>query len=197
LRRNGSLRPERRRERIVPLITDTTPLRDLKILSYPDPALAEPATPIEKVDGLVRTRAQRMIELMREAKGVGLAATQIGWPVRLCVLALDTDAKKVEVFINPVILGRSGTQNEEEGCLSVPAVRANIKRSSRVLVKAVNLDGKEIQMEAEGVLARAWEHEIDHLDGRLIIQRMTTATRLANAKRLKELEIEFEENPPR
>ena len=174
----------------MPPVTDQTPLKSLKILSYPDPALAEPAAPIEKIDELVRARAQRMIELMREAKGVGLAATQIGWPVRLCVLALDTEAKQVGVFINPVIVGRIGTQNEEEGCLSVPHIRASIKRPLRVVAQATNLEGQEIRMEAEGLLARAWQHEIDHLDGRLIVHRMTPATRLANAKRLKELESE-------
>ena len=167
-------------------------MSELRILSYPDPALAEPARPVARVDDLVRERAQRMIELMREARGIGLAATQIGWPVRLCVLALDTDAKKVEVFINPQILGRLGEQNEEEGCLSVPHIRAHIKRSSRVKVKATTLEGKEIEMEAEGLLARAWEHELDHMDGRLIVQRMTTATRLASRRRLEELEKEFE-----
>jgi peptide deformylase len=153
--------------------------------------------PVEKVDDLVRARAQRMVELMREAKGIGLAATQIGWPVKLCVLALDKDAKKVEVFINPQIVGRIGTQHEEEGCLSVPHIRANIRRSSRVRVKAVTLEGKEVEMESDGLLARAWEHEIDHMEGRLIVQRMTTATRLANRRRLEELEKEFEEKAPR
>jgi peptide deformylase len=179
----------------VPLISDKTPLKSLRILSYPDPALAEPAAPVEKIDDLVRARAQRMIELMREAKGVGLAAPQIGWPVRLCVLALDTEAKQVGVFINPKIIRRIGTQNEEEGCLSVPHIRANIKRPLRLVAQATNLEGQEIRMEAEGLLARAWQHEIDHLEGRLIVQRMTPATRLANEKRLKELEREFEENP--
>jgi peptide deformylase len=167
-------------------------LSELRILSYPDPALGETAQPVEKVDDLVRARAKRMVELMKEAKGIGLSATQIGWPVRLCVLALDKDAKKVEAFINPQILGRLGQQNEEEGCLSVPHIRAHIKRSSRVKVKATTLEGKEVEMEAEGLLARAWEHEIDHLEGRLIVQRMTTATRLANRRKLEELEKEFE-----
>lgn len=176
----------------MPLINDKTPLSELRILSYPDPALGETAQPVEKVDDLVRARAKRMVELMKEAKGIGLSATQIGWPVRLCVLALDKDAKKVEAFINPQILGRLGQQNEEEGCLSVPHIRAHIKRSSRVKVKATTLEGKEVEMEAEGLLARAWEHEIDHLEGRLIVQRMTTATRLANRRKLEELEKEFE-----
>lgn len=176
----------------MPLINDKTPLSELRILSYPDPALGETAQPVEKVDDLVRARAKRMVELMKEAKGIGLSATQIGWPVRLCVLALDKDAKKVEAFINPQILGRLGQQNEEEGCLSVPHIRAHIKRASRVKVKATTLEGKEVEMEAEGLLARAWEHEIDHLEGRLIVQRMTTATRLANRRKLEELEKEFE-----
>ena len=180
----------------MPLINAKTPLSELRILAYPDPALAETAKPVEQVDDLVRGRAKRMVELMREAKGVGLAATQIGWPVKLCVLALDTEAKKVEVFINPRILGRLGQQNEEEGCLSVPHIRAHIRRSSRVKVRATTLEGQEIEMEAEGLLARAWEHEIDHLEGRLIVQRMTTATRLANRRKLEELEKEFEQKPP-
>jgi peptide deformylase len=176
----------------VPLITDRTSLSELRILSYPDPALRVAGARIEKIDDLVRARAKRMVELLREAKGIGLAATQIGWPVRLCVIETDREAKEASIYINPVMLGRSGTQQEEEGCLSVPNIRASIKRPLHVIVRATGLDGKEVQLEAEGLLARAWEHEMDHLEGRLIIQRMTTATRLANARKLRELEAEFE-----
>ncbi len=172
----------------MPRIDDKTPLSALRILAYPDPALAEPARPVEKIDELIKARARRMIELMREANGIGLAAPQIGWPVRLCVLALDREAKKAEVFINPEILGRSGVQREEEGCLSVPDVRCPIQRSLRVKVRATNLEGEKIEMEAEGLLARAWEHEVDHLNGRLIIQRMSPATKLANSRKLRGLE---------
>jgi len=142
---------------------------------------------------------------MYEAKGVGLAASQVGLGQRFFVY--DTGAGEEgeeseekrepghgQVLINPVILEAVGEVEEEEGCLSLPQITANIKRSHKVKVAGLDLEGKEIVLEAEGWLARVFQHEIDHLDGVLIIDRMSLAGRLANARRLKALEKTFLED---
>ena len=137
-----------------------------------------------------------MLNAMYEAKGMGLAAPQVGLCERLFVYNTtsaeeDQEQKRGQVLINPVILEVQGEQEEEEGCLSLPEVAANIKRSHKVKVAGLDLEGKRVVLEAEGRPARVFQHEIDHLDGVLIIDRMSLASRLANAKRLKALEKAF------
>ena len=143
-----------------------------------------------------------MLKAMYGAKGSGLAGPQVGLPERLFVYDTsraeecqepkeDQEQKRGQVLINPVILEVQGELEKEESCLSLPQVVANIKRSNKVKVAGLDLEGKRIVLEAEGRLARVFQHEVDHLDGVLIIDRMSLASRLANAHRLKVLEKAF------
>lgn len=165
----------------------------MKILLYPDPRLSWKAGPVKEITEEVCKKAEEMLRLLYEAEGVGLAAPQVGWPVRL--LVKDTSGEKTggSVFVNPVITHEEGASLEEEGCLSLPGVFGNIARSETVRVVAYNLEGERLEMEAEGLEARVWQHEIDHLNGLLIIDKMIPTSSLANSKRLKELEVIYKE----
>jgi len=163
----------------------------MQILTYPNPLLRQKAKPVEELNGETRAKAMQMLELMYEAKGVGLAAPQVGWLSRVVVLDVDGRKEGNRVFINPALLEESEEDTTEEGCLSFPGINTKITRAKRVKVAAYTLDGERIEIQAEGIHARAWQHEIDHLEGRLIVDRMTTLARLANSRKLKELEHEF------
>lgn len=164
----------------------------LRIVKYPDPALRVTASPVGEPDARLKEVGQRMKELMLECGGIGLAATQVAWPRRVVVLTLTGEPKDAEVFIDPMIIKRAGRVSEEEGCLSVPGLRAKVRRSERIVVKATRLSGEEITIEAEGLIARLWQHEIDHLDGSLFIDKVGPTTRILIARRLRELEEQFQ-----
>ncbi|MEW6357891.1 MAG: peptide deformylase [Planctomycetota bacterium] len=177
-------------------------IEELHLIHYPDPRLRGVAKTVEEITDEIRAIADRMIDVMHEARGVGLAAPQVGLDIRLIVLKSlngdlaetpDGDAPTGVAFVNPVIVSRKGFLSDEEGCLSLPDIRAKIRRSEQVTVRAWDLDGQERLLSASGVVARAWQHEIDHLDGLLIIDKMTEAARINNARRLRELEAVFEE----
>ena len=142
----------------------------LPILIYPDPRLKEKAREIENPkDPLIQELIFDMLETMKENNGMGLAATQVGKLVRLCVIRFE---RKTYILINPKIKSKSwGKEIAEEGCLSFPGQFIPVKRSKKVKVVAQNKAGKIITIEAEGLLARALQHEIDHLDGILYIER--------------------------
>lgn len=163
----------------------------MEIVIYPAPVLRLKAEPIKEIDDTVYQYVEGMLELMYEAKGVGLAAPQVGWSKRLIVK--DTAKEKTEdkVFINPIIIEEKGEIIEEEGCLSFPGVLGKVMRAERVVVVAYNLKGEKLEIEAEGLDARVWQHEIDHIDGQLFIDIMSPASRLAVSQRLKELEIAY------
>jgi peptide deformylase len=134
-----------------------------------------------------------MFELMYEAQGVGLAANQVDLPLRLFVVNTtgDPDEGIEQVFINPVMSRPKGLEEAEEGCLSIPDVRGPVTRPKRVRVQAFGLDGKVIETELEGLTARIVQHEIDHLDGVLFTDRLSTTSRLAVAEALDEFKREF------
>jgi len=161
----------------------------LHIIRYPDPALKKNAEPIDSIDDTVRAVANRMIELMYEAEGVGLAAPQVGLSWRLFVMAGNEEADRPDmVFINPKL---TVTSHElavrEEGCLSIPGVSVEVRRPSGVEIAAQNMEGESFTMRDDDYLARVWQHETDHLNGVLIIDRMSPMDRLATRKTLKEL----------
>jgi peptide deformylase len=143
----------------------------LPILTYPDPRLKNKAREIENPkDPLIQELIFDMLETMKENNGMGLAATQIGKPLQLCVIRFE---RKTYILINPKIKSKSWAKEiAEEGCLSFPGQFLPIKRSKKIKVTAKNKSGKEITLEAEGLLARAMQHEIDHLDGILYIERI-------------------------
>jgi peptide deformylase len=179
----------------------------LQILEYGDPILRVKGKPVESVDDRIRELAANMIETMRAANGVGLAAQQVGEPLQLTVLdvslvedrpsTLRLDGKDVEakaamplVLINPEIELRGSTEVGVEGCLSFPEITGNIERGRSVLVRAQTLDGGTIEIEASGFLARVIQHEADHLNGILFIDRMNSAAKAALSSRLKRLQKE-------
>jgi peptide deformylase len=166
----------------------TVDLSSLRILHYPDPILLRVAQPVEAEAEEVRAVARRMIEIMHEAEGVGLAAPQVGLPWRVFVTG-GRDGDPVDrAFINPVLtLARGEVEAAEEGCLSLPGLTAEVRRATAATICAVGLDGASFTMEGQGMTARIWQHECDHLDGVLIIDRMSTMARLASRKLLKEL----------
>lgn len=166
----------------------------LQIIHYPHPTLRHVSKPLKRVDAELKQMVAEMFELMYEHEGIGLAANQVDLPYRLFVCNPEGDrlAKEAQcVFINPVIVKSSGQHEREEGCLSIPGVYAPVVRKEKVTVQAYNLAGEEISGELDGLFARVVQHELDHLDGRLFIDRLTP-TQLADLSgELEEFEIDF------
>jgi peptide deformylase len=179
----------------------------LQILEYADPILRAKGKPIENIDDRIRELAANMIETMHAANGVGLAAQQIGETLQLTVLdvslvedrpsTLKLDGKDVDpkaamplVLINPEIELRGANEVGVEGCLSFPEITGDIDRAKSVIVRAQTLEGRTIEIEASGFLARAIQHEGDHLNGILFIDRMNSAAKAALSSRLKRLQKE-------
>ena len=163
----------------------------MKLVYYPDPVLRQPAEPVRHIDGQVRRVAAEMAEIMFEAKGLGLAAQQAGLTQSILVVNLTGEPGGEQAFVNPTIERQTGFVEVEEGCLSFPGLFAKIRRAQQVTVKAYDLDGNEVRIEAKDVGARLWLHETDHLAGILFIDRMGEVARLAAATRLKELETSY------
>lgn len=178
-------------------------VRELEIVSYPAPVLRAKAKAVGEITGEVRAVAERMIELMREAEGVGLAAPQVGLSWRMFVCHVppgekrsvdDTPATATRtplVCINPSLHDPTGElETYEEGCLSLPDIRGDVLRPPVITLRATGLDGKAFTMTGAGLLARCWQHEQDHLDGVLIIDKMTQIYRLKNKAAVRALERE-------
>jgi len=144
------------------------------ILHYPDPRLREKGAPVARITPEIQKLVDDMAETMYAAPGVGLAATQIGEPHRVFLIdiAAEDEPSNLHVFINPEITRTEGEENGPEGCLSFPGITEEIKRAARVTVKALDREGKPFELEADGLLAVAIQHENDHLDGVLMIDRM-------------------------
>jgi peptide deformylase len=168
-------------------------MSDLKIIQYPHPTLRHVSKPLKRVDPELRSIIARMFELMYEAKGVGLAANQVDLPYRFFISNLQSDPAKGEelVFINPVLSHQKGSAEAEEGCLSLPGLYADVKRSEHVTIDAYNLAGEAVHLEADGLLARVAQHETDHLNGKLFVDRLGTAAQLELRDALQEFEIQF------
>ena len=166
----------------------------LKIVHFPHPALRWKSKPLKRIDAELRAIVRRMFDLMYEASGIGLAANQVAIPYQLFVLNLTADPEQKDqerVFVNPVIVKRKGNQEEEEGCLSLPEVFAKVRRSKTVQVTAFDLDGNGQTFDAEGLEARALQHEIDHLLGVLFIDKLAEAAHLSIAEDLVRFEERF------
>lgn len=166
-------------------------IENLSIIHYPDSRLSEVSTSVDEVDDSVHALAEKMFELMFAAAGVGLAAPQTGVTVRMFVASPTFDAGDRRVYINPEIVSSEGRQMCEEGCLSLPGITVKIKRANVVTVRATNLDGERFTDTFEYLGARIMLHEIDHLDGTLLLDRMGSVAKLANRRTIKELEEEF------
>jgi peptide deformylase len=162
------------------------------ITHYPADVLAGRAKPVEKIDDNIRQLVQKMADIMLENKGVGLAAPQAGVPLRLFIISLSGTRENVKVYINPAITPAGEFDTIEEGCLSVPGVRTKIRRYKKCSVTATDLDGNEFTEEAEGLYARALQHEFDHIEGTTIVNRMGQVAKIAHRRQLKKLEEEHE-----
>jgi peptide deformylase len=163
------------------------------ILHYPDPRLRQPGAKVERITAELRQLVDDMAETMYAAPGVGLAATQIGERVQLFVVdcAAEGEPSDFRVFINPEILATEGTQTFDEGCLSFPGAREEIDRAAKVRVRAQDCDGKWFELEAEGLLAVAIQHEYDHLQGVLMIDHLgALKKRLLHRKMTRRSEAE-------
>ncbi|MFH1025616.1 MAG: peptide deformylase [Nitrospirota bacterium] len=159
----------------------------LEIRKYPEKILKQKTTPVQTIDGITQRLIDDMIETIHAVYGVGLAANQVGIPQKLCIidLSLREDKASLIVLINPLIVERDGSVEAEEGCLSIPGYLTSIKRAEKVFVKGVNREGKDVAIEAEGLLARAIQHELDHLEGLLLIDRMSPIKREFFKRRYK------------
>ena len=167
----------------------------LQVIHYPHPTLRHKSKPLKKVDAELRRIVAQMFDLMYEHDGVGLAANQVDLPYRLFVTNPegDRDIKEAErAFINPVIRSGKGQAEADEGCLSIPEVYAPVTRQETIAVQAYDLAGNEMDLELEGLFARVVQHETDHLDGVLFIDRLTPAAAAAVKDALAEFELDFQ-----
>lgn len=173
-------------------------LSNLTIIHYPDPRLRRACEPVPAVTDDVRALAARMLELMHAARGVGLAAPQVGRTERLFVSNTigETDRGSDRVFINPTLSELAGIVENVEGCLSIPDVEVTMRRAKTLVIDALDLDGRPVRLAVDGLAARCYQHELDHLDGRLIIDRMSETDQIANRRLLRQLEQDFHAGRP-
>lgn len=161
----------------------------LKIVTYPNPVLGKTSHPVTEVTEEIRQLAAEMSELMYKSDGIGIAAPQVGELLRLVVIDITGPEKREGkmVLVNPVItpLAEGGFVESEEGCLSVPDYRAKVKRAGKVHVEATDLDGQPVSFDAEDMLAICVQHEVDHLDGKLFIDRVSRLKRMMFENKLK------------
>ena len=164
----------------------------LQILEFPDPRLRNRAQPVAQVDAALRTLVDDMFETMYAAPGIGLAATQVNVAKRVLVLDLSERRNEPLALINPEILQRAGIEETEEGCLSVPGYFDKVTRAEQIRVRALDRDGKQIEFDADGLLAVCIQHEMDHLDGKLFVDYLSE---LKRTRIRKKLEKERKERP--
>ncbi len=171
-------------------------MNKLDILTYPDKPLSRPTTPLDNSDGKVQEMIDDMATTMYAAPGVGLAAIQVGWDksVLLYDVSPREESRVLHVLVNPKIITQEGEIiSEDEGCLSVPDFRADVKRSEFVTVEGHDREGRPIRLDAEGILAIVLQHEIDHLNGTLFIERISSLKRQMYKRRVKKKLKEIEE----
>ncbi len=163
------------------------------ITRFPTPVLGQRAKPVEKIDDSIRALADKMKDIMVEYKGVGLAGPQAGVGLRIFVASPDGKKENAKVYINPVITPSGKLYSSEEGCLSLPNIWGKIQRYTKCSIRAKGLDGKEFSEEAEGLPARIFQHEYDHLNGILIADKFSTVAKIGARKKLKQLREEYEQ----
>lgn len=156
-----------------------------KIIHLPDPRLRKQSKPIEKFDSELQKLIDDMFETMYDAKGVGLAAPQIGINIQLSVIDVIGDKTEQIVIINPEIIEQHGSEIYHEGCLSVPGTYDHVKRAEKVKVRALNREGKSFDIEADGLLGECLQHEIDHLNGKLYIDLLSPLKKAMARKKME------------
>ncbi|MFB6290136.1 MAG: peptide deformylase [Candidatus Bipolaricaulia bacterium] len=163
----------------------------MDIVTYPEEVLRRETNTIDDIDEEIRDLADKMTEMMFKAEGVGLAAPQVGVGKRLIVVNLEDD---FHILVNPELVERSEEEEtEEEGCLSVPGPEAPVTRSKKVVIRGTDLDGNEVNLTREGLAARVFQHEIDHVNGKLFIDHLSEAERAVTLREYRKLQEESEE----
>jgi peptide deformylase len=160
----------------------------LQIIFHPDPRLRKVCKPVEVFDESVARLAERMLELMHAGKGIGLAGPQVGVLLRLFVCNVTGEPGDDHIYVNPRLTDLQGQAEGEEGCLSLPDVTVTVRRSLSCTIHACDVTGRQFESAGSELLARCWQHEYDHLDGRLILDYMSEADKIANRRPLKQLE---------
>lgn len=173
------------------LSMNTTELAKLCIVHYPDPVLKKVCAPVEVFDAKLKRLADRMLELMHQGRGIGLAAPQVGVLSRILVSNPTGEAEDDLICVNPRLVELTGAEDGEEGCLSIPGVIVTKRRAARVVMEAFDTDGKPFAVAGEDLRARVWQHEFDHLEGRLLTDHMSTADEIANRRAVKQLKEEY------
>ncbi len=166
----------------------------LRIVPYPHPALRYESRPVERIDDQFRSVVRAMFDLMYEARGIGLAANQVALPFRFFIINLTADREQPDqerVFINPEIVKRHSSVEDEEGCLSLPGLYTNVRRAKKIRVKAFDINAQEVDLEADDLLSRAIQHELDHLSGKLFIDYMGPVAKLTTATKIKDFETKY------
>jgi peptide deformylase len=166
-------------------------LEDLKIISYPDPRLRRVSVPVKEFGDKLGDLVRRMFELMREAKGVGLAAPQLGYNIRLFIVNHTQKPEDDRVYVNPVLFDAEGEETSSEGCLSLPNINVDVTRAKSAKMQAMDINGKPIEQVEADYVARIWQHELDHLNGILLIDHMTPTAKIESRKILKDLEEKY------
>ncbi|MDH5190343.1 MAG: peptide deformylase [Gammaproteobacteria bacterium] len=159
----------------------------LNILHYPDPRLRNHALPVENVDDGIRKTVDDMLETMYAAPGIGLAATQVNIAKQIIVIDISEDKNQPLCLINPEILESTGTEKMEEGCLSVPDIFEEVERAEKIKVRALNRDGESFELETDGLLAVCIQHEMDHLDGKLFVDYLSSLKQKRIRKKLEKV----------
>ena len=164
----------------------------LKIVKYPEPVLSQPGEPVTEFDAELKKLVDDMFETMYASQGIGLAAPQVSVAKRVTVVDLSQgkDPAQKLVLVNPEVIFREGKQYEEEGCLSFPEIREKVQRANKVRIRAQDLKGKWFEMDGEELLSRAFQHEIDHLDGMLFIFRMSSLKRDLVLRKIRKMQRE-------
>jgi peptide deformylase len=167
-------------------------IENCHITHYPAQVLAEPAKPIEKIDDSIKKLVDKMADIMVEHKCVGLAGPQAGVPLRIFIISIDGTKENVKAFINPIVSCDGETVSNEEGCLSVPGIFTKVHRYKNCTVTATDLDGNVFTEQAEGLYARALQHEFDHINGITIADKMSTVAKIAHRRKLQKLKDQQE-----
>ncbi|MGD0910510.1 MAG: peptide deformylase [Terracidiphilus sp.] len=164
----------------------------LKIVKYPEPVLSQPGEPVTEFNGGLRKLVADMFETMYKAQGIGLAAPQVGVSKRVTIvdLSMGKEPRDKLVLVNPEIILGEGKQYQEEGCLSFPEIREKVQRAAKVRIRAQDENGKWFEMDGEELLARAFQHEIDHLDGVLFLFRMSPLKRNLNLRKIRKMQAD-------
>ena len=166
----------------------------MKIVNYPHPALRHRAVPLKAIDKKVHLHVGQMLELMYEGRGLGLAAPQVALPYQIFIMNLKVDPNDKEaerVFINPLILERKGSVEGEEGCLSFPGLFQKVRRAKTIRFQAYDLRGELVEGTVSDLEARVWQHEVDHLDGVLFIDKMGPIAKMASRADLRKFEHDY------